>query len=312
MNGSLQEKLNALRHNLNTVIRGKAETVEQLLVALIAGGHVLIEDVPGVGKTTLSKALAKSLDLDFRRIQFTPDLLPSDILGTPVFLPQEGRFEFKAGPVFTNILLADEINRASPRTQSALLECMSEHQVTSDGETRPLPPVFLVIATENPVELHGTYPLPEAQLDRFLMRLRPGYPDAEAELAMLSDRENRDPMQEISSVIGSDDILQLQQEMRAMALEQSVKGYLTRIIRATREDDRFALGCSPRALLMLADCARAKALLDNRDYVAPEDVRDLTGPVLAHRLPLTAECRYANKNAADILQEIVRSIPMPV
>ena len=312
MNGSLQEKLNALRHNLNTVIRGKAETVEQLLVALIAGGHVLIEDVPGVGKTTLSKALAKSLDLDFRRIQFTPDLLPSDILGTPVFLPQEGRFEFKAGPVFTNILLADEINRASPRTQSALLECMSEHQVTSDGETRHLPPVFLVIATENPVELHGTYPLPEAQLDRFLMRLRPGYPDAEAELAMLSDRENRDPMQEISSVIGSDDILQLQQEMRAMALEQSVKGYLTRIIRATREDDRFALGCSPRALLMLADCARAKALLDNRDYVAPEDVRDLTGPVLAHRLPLTAECRYANKNAADILQEIVRSIPMPV
>ena len=189
---------------------------------------------------------------------------------------------------------------------------MSEHQVTSDGETRHLPPVFLVIATENPVELHGTYPLPEAQLDRFLMRLRPGYPDAEAELAMLSDRENRDPMQEISSVIGSDDILQLQQEMRAMALEQSVKGYLTRIIRATREDDRFALGCSPRALLMLADCARAKALLDNRDYVVPEDVRDLTGPVLAHRLPLTAECRYANKNAADILQEIVRSIPMPV
>ena len=309
---NIPEKLSLLRQNLNKVICGKTEPIEYLLMTMVAGGHLLLDDVPGVGKTTLAKALAKSLALDFHRVQFTPDLLPSDILGTNVYDQRTAAFTFRPGPVFSNILLADEINRASPRTQSALLESMSEHQVTTDGVSRSLPPVFMVIATENPIEFQGTYPLPEAQLDRFMMRISLGYPDEASELRLLMDREKADPLESLQPVLTGEDLLQIRQTMRKIDMEQSVMGYLVRLLRATREDSRIALGCSPRAVLMLADCARAAALLDNRDYVAPEDVRDLTGPVLAHRLPLTAECRYANKNAADILQEIVRSIPMPV
>ncbi len=306
------KKLELLRANLNRVIRGKSEVVERLLVAFVAGGHVLLDDVPGVGKTTLAKALARSLALEFRRVQFTPDLLPSDIVGTSVYDPRNGSFEFRPGPVFTNVLLADEINRASPRTQSALLECMCERQVTCDGTSRQLAEVFFVIATENPIEFQGTYPLPEAQLDRFAMRLSLGYPDVDAELAMLSDRELKDPLGEVTPVICGTDILALRAGLRRIALERSVAAYLAQIIRTTREDARIMLGCSPRALLMLADCARAAALLNGRDFVMPDDIRKMAPAVLPHRLRLSNESKYSGLSAAALVEELLDRIPMPV
>ena len=308
----IQEKLSALRRNLNRVIRGKQETVEYLLMTMVSGGHLLLDDVPGVGKTTLAKALARSLSLDFRRVQFTPDLLPSDILGTSVYDQRNATFTFRPGPIFTNVLLADEINRASPRTQSALLESMSEHQVTSDGTSRPLPPVFMVIATENPIEFQGTYPLPEAQLDRFMMRVSLGYPDEANELQLLMDREEADPLADLQPVLDMDDLLEIRRAMRAIKLEQSVRGYLVRLLRATREDGRIALGCSPRAVLMLADCARAAALLDKRDFVLPDDIRELAPVVLCHRIMLSGESRYAGLKTADVLADIIRKVRIPL
>ena len=308
----IQEKLSALRRNLNRVIRGKQETVEYLLMTMVSGGHLLLDDVPGVGKTTLAKALARSLSLDFRRVQFTPDLLPSDILGTSVYDQRNATFTFRPGPIFTNVLLADEINRASPRTQSALLESMSEHQVTSDGTSRPLPPVFMVIATENPIEFQGTYPLPEAQLDRFMMRVSLGYPDEANELQLLMDREEADPLADLQPVLDMDDLLEIRRAMRAIKLEQSVRGYLVRLLRATREDGRIALGCSPRAVLMLADCARAAALLDKRDFVQPDDIREHAPVVLCHRIMLSGESRNAGLKTADVLADIIRKVRIPL
>lgn len=312
MTMDVMDRLDALRTNLARVIRGKDDVIDHLLIAFVAGGHVLLDDVPGVGKTTLAKALAQSLSLEFRRVQFTPDLLPSDIVGTSVYEMNRGSFEFRPGPVFTNVLLADEINRASPRTQSALLECMSERQVTSDGVTRKLPEAFMVIATQNPLEFQGTYPLPEAQLDRFVMRLSIGYPDEDAELALLADRERRNPLEEIQPVMDGAEIQELQRLSREITLEKSVAAYLANVIRATRNDGRLVLGCSPRALLKLADCARAAALLDRRDYVMPDDIQRLAPVVLAHRLRLSGESRYAGLRAEDILSEIVGRIKVPV
>ncbi|MBQ4335664.1 MAG: MoxR family ATPase [Lentisphaeria bacterium] len=309
---NIPEKLSLLRQNLNKVICGKTEPIEYLLMTMVAGGHLLLDDVPGVGKTTLAKALAKSLALDFHRVQFTPDLLPSDILGTNVYDQRTAAFTFRPGPVFSNILLADEINRASPRTQSALLESMSEHQVTTDGVSRSLPPVFMVIATENPIEFQGTYPLPEAQLDRFMMRISLGYPDEASELRLLMDREKADPLESLQPVLTGEDLLQIRQTMRKIDMEQSVMGYLVRLLRATREDSRIALGCSPRAVLMLADCARAAALLDNRDYVLPDDIRDLAPVVLSHRIVLSGESRYAGLKASEVLADIIRKVSIPL
>lgn len=308
----MQKKLSLLRQNLNKVICGKPETIEYLLMTMVSGGHLLLDDVPGVGKTTLAKALARSLALDFHRVQFTPDLLPSDILGTSVYDQRSASFSFRPGPIFSNILLADEINRASPRTQSALLESMSEHQVTSDGTSRPLPPVFMVIATENPIEFQGTYPLPEAQLDRFMMRISLGYPDEESELRLLTDREKVDPLETLQPVLTGEELLEIRQAMREIGMEQSVRGYLVRLLRATREDSRIALGCSPRAVLMLADCARAAALLDDRDFVLPDDIRDLAPAVLCHRIMLSGESRYAGLKTSDVLADIIRKVSIPL
>lgn len=301
--------IHALRKNLSAVIRGKDEAIELLLTALVSGGHVLLDDVPGVGKTTLAKALARSLEMEFRRVQFTPDLLPADIAGSSVFDPARAVFEFRPGPVFTNVLLADEINRASPRTQSALLEAMSERQVSCDGVSHRLPEIFFVIATENPVEFQGTYPLPESELDRFAMRLSLGYPDEASELSMLLDREKSDPLDNIKPVMTMAGLATLRADLRRIGLEDSVAKYLAAVVRATREDARIALGCSPRALLALADAARAAALLDGRDYVMPDDVKRLAPAVLGHRIMLRGERRAAS---LDVLDEILRKIKMPV
>ena len=255
----MQEKIKEILDQIETVIVGKNEVMERILMAILAGGHVLMEDVPGVGKTTLAKALARLVDADFRRVQFTPDLLPADIIGTNIYSPKEGSFQFRPGPVFTNILLADEINRASPRTQSALLECMCEHQVSSDGKSRPLEAPFMVIATQNPIEFQGTYPLPEAQLDRFAMRLSLGYPEPEAEAEMLADRRSGDPAATLTPILNCSEILELNRQMTRIGIEESVSAYLLEIIHATRRDPRLTLGASPRAALLLADAAMRKA-----------------------------------------------------
>ena len=284
----LKEKAAAAQRQVGEIIRGKADAVRLLFTALFAEGHVLMEDVPGVGKTTLAKALAATVGMEFNRVQFTPDLLPADILGASIYSPKDGTFEFRKGPVFTNLLLADEINRASPRTQSALLEAMNERQVSIEGRLEKLPDPFLVIATENPVEYYGTYPLPEAQLDRFAVKLTLGYPDAESELR------------------------QIAAEVRDVTVENSVMNYMLQIIQATREIPEFRLGGSPRALLILSRCAQSAAWLDGRDFVTPEDVRKLAGPVLAHRMILTLESKHAGTDPLEILTGILNRLKVPV
>jgi MoxR-like ATPase len=309
------DKINALRElqeNLNSVILGKKETVELLVAALISGGNILIEDVPGVGKTTLAKALACSLNGIFHRIQFTPDLLPSDITGTTIYNPKDSLFHFKKGPIFANILLADEINRASPRTQSALLEAMNEGQVTVDSTTYQLPKPFLVIATENPVEYHGTYPLPEAQLDRFAMQIEIGYPEEKDELAILSSRKTEDPMKKISPIISCADITAIQEEVKKVEIEKSVSLYMTKLIRETRTDSRIKLGLSPRALLILSRCAQSFAFLRNRTYVLPDDIKMLAPAVLSHRLVLENRAQFSGAGKKKVISEILEKIDVPV
>jgi len=306
-----KETLDRIRRALGAVIHGKSEVIDLLLVGLLGSGHVLVEDVPGVGKTTLAKALAKVFAVGFTRVQFTPDLLPTDILGAQVLNPREGTFSFLRGPIFTNVLLADEINRASPRTQSALLEAMNEAQATIDGTTHTLPRPFFVLATQNPVDYQGTYPLPEAQLDRFLVRLGVGYPAAEAELQMLFARQKANPLDAVAPVAGEEELLRMQNEVMEVDMKEPVAKYLLRLVARTREHKDFALGVSPRGALALFRASQARALLVGREYVTPDDVQALVAPVLAHRVQLTSHARYAGASAESILGSVVKEVEVP-
>ena len=308
----LRNKTVLLQENLSKVIRGKTHPVALLITALGAGANVLMEDVPGVGKTTLAKALAASINGKFSRVQFTPDLLPSDILGNSIYNQQEAEFFFRPGPVFANILLADEINRASPRTQSALLECMSEKQVSIAGKTSLLPDPFMVIATENPVEYQGTYPLPEAQLDRFAMQLALGYPDEEAEMQLLFDRLTGNPGADVKAVLTCAEVAQMQDAVKQVNVEKTVAYYMLNIIKATRNDTRITLGASPRSLLLLSRCSQSYAFIQGRDYVLPDDVKHLCPAVLAHRLVIENKTKYSGISALEIVSDIVNKTKVPV
>ena len=305
------DALQRLKRNLGSVIRGKDGAIDLLLVALLADGHALIEDVPGTGKTTLAKALALSLDAKFARIQFTPDLLPTDIVGGMIYSAASGGFTFRPGPIYANIVLADEINRASPRTQSALLEAMGERQVTTEGDSRTLPRPFLVIATQNPVEHNGTYPLPEAQLDRFCMRISLGYPAKEDELRMLRDQESTHPLAALQPVMAAEAFTRLQEAVRGVDVEASVLDYIVRVVSRTRGDARLRLGVSPRGALDLRRCAQAAAFLDGRDSVRPADVQRLALPVLAHRVVVEVKARHGGLEGESVIREILRSEPVP-
>jgi MoxR-like ATPase len=302
----------AARRSLGQVIHGKPEVIDLVLVGVLGGGHVLIEDVPGVGKTTLAKTLARSFRATFTRVQFTPDLLPSDILGAQVLNPREGTFAFHRGPVFTNVLLADEINRASPRTQSALLEAMSEAQATIDGTSHALPAPFFVIATQNPVDYQGTYPLPEAQLDRFLLRIGVGYPAPADELAILYARKTEDPLSRVEPVAGVEEVLRVQAEVREIEVKEAVAKYLLQIVAQTRDHRSLDLGISPRGALAFFRAAQARALLQGRTYASPDDIQALARPVLAHRLLLTSQARYGGATADSIVGQIVADTKVPV
>jgi MoxR-like ATPase len=306
-----QESLSVLKANLGRVIRGKEQVIEQLLVALLAEGHVLIEDVPGTGKTTLAKALALSLKVKFSRIQFTPDLLPTDIVGGMIYSPANGSFTFRPGPIHANIVLADEINRASPRTQSALLEAMSERQVTTEGESRMLPQPFLVLATQNPIEHNGTYPLPEAQLDRFCMKISLGYPLHEDELRLLTDQVHEHPLHAVQPVLEVQQLIELQERVKRVDVEASVLDYIVRVVAHTRLDSRLRLGASPRGALDLRRCAQALALLKGRDHVRPNDVQQMAIPVLAHRLLVDLKARHGGLAGETVVAEILRSESVP-
>ncbi len=306
--GAILEQVKAA---LGSVIRGKPEALELVLVGVLSSGHVLLEDVPGVGKTTLAKALGRVFSVSVTRVQFTPDLLPTDILGSQVLRPAEGTFHFHPGPVFTNILLADEINRASPRTQSALLEAMSEGQVTVDGTTHKLPAPFFVIATQNPVDSQGTYPLPEAQLDRFLLRLAIGYPPEEDELGILFSQQRAHPLDAVGAVATSAELLALQAGVRAIEVKEPVARYLLRLVAATRKHPDLELGASPRGALGFFRAAQARAFLCGRAYVTPEDLQALSEPVLAHRLVLTPQSRYGGTTTRDVVAGIVAGVDVP-
>ncbi len=306
-----RESLTRVRDALRGVLEGKENVVELILVGLLAGGHILLEDVPGVGKTTLAKALARALSLEFARVQFTPDLLPTDILGTQVLNPKEGSFTFHRGPIFTNVLLADEINRASPRTQSALLEAMNEAQATIDGETHPLPHPFFVIATQNPSDYQGTYPLPEAQLDRFLLRANIGYPSPEAEVRMLFARQHDDPLERVKPAVDLAQLIALQTAVRNVIVKDDVARYIVRIAERTRGTPDLATGVSPRGTIAMFRAAQARAYLGGRTFVAPSDVQALAGPVLAHRIQPTTQARYAGRTADATLAAIVKSVEVP-
>lgn len=303
--------LDKLRSNLNRVIEGKSEAIELALTALVAGGSILMEDVPGVGKTTLAKAFAKSIAAAFSRVQFTPDLLPADILGSSIYNPVDGSFAFHPGPVFCNVLLADEINRASPRTQSALLESMSELQATIEGVLHPLPQPFFVLATQNPVEYHGTYPLPEAQLDRFMIQLSLGYPPRVNEVDILFDQAVVHPLDSIEAVVSRDEILELQLRVRKVHVDRAVAEYIVAITHESRIDARLKLGVSPRGSLMLFRAAQAAAFLAGRDFVLPDDIQHMAPAVLSHRIVLTSKAKYGGQSKIDTIADIIGRLPAP-
>ncbi|MDA3798695.1 MAG: MoxR family ATPase [Kiritimatiellae bacterium] len=307
----LSNELLALKDNLSNVIRGKEEVINQLLVALLADGHVLIEDVPGTGKTTLAKALAVSLTARFSRIQFTPDLLPTDIIGGMVYSAADGSFTFRPGPVHSNIVLVDEINRASPRTQSALLEAMCERQVTIEGETRLLPRPFWVVATQNPIEHNGTYPLPEAQLDRFSMKIALGYPSHESELMLLNDQERVHPLDSVKAVMDTSQLEDLQAKVKEIEVEASVLDYIVRIVGQTRNNDKLRLGVSPRGALDLRRCSQAAAFLAGHDAVRPSDVQKLAVSVLSHRVIVEVKAKHGGLTGEMVIDEIVKSETVP-
>ena len=306
----------AILANLEAVINGKTEVATLSLIVLLAEGHLLVEDVPGVGKTTLAKALARSVSASVSRIQFTPDLLPSDVTGVSIFNQQQNRFEFKPGAVFANIVIADEINRASPKTQSALLECMEERQVSVDGVTHQLDTPFSVVATQNPIEMEGTFALPEAQRDRFMARVSMGYPDAEAELAMLHNRELQSPLDDIQAVVGRDELQSMIRSAREVFVSRAVEQYVVNIAQATRRDPEVRLGVSPRATLHLVRAAKVAAALDGRDFVLPDDIDALVVPVLGHRIVPTRRSVSDHRNGVSAIEEtlmrIVQATPVPL
>jgi MoxR-like ATPase len=298
--------------NIERVIVGKRDVIDLLLVALLCEGHVLIEDVPGTGKTMLAKSMARTLDCSFKRIQFTPDLLPSDVTGVSFFNQRSQEFEFRAGPIFSQIVLADEINRATPRTQSALLECMEEHQVSLEGETRPLPRPFLVLATQNPIELEGTFPLPEAQLDRFLLRLAIGYPGEQDEKNIVRRFRAGSPLDELPAVVSQADLTAMQRRVREVHVAEAIEDYVVRLTRASRLHPSIELGASPRATLALYRCAQALAGIKGRGYVLPDDVKRLAPAVLTHRMIASAQSRLRGRGAIEAISDILASVPVPV
>ena len=301
---------NTLEQSISQVIEGKSEVIRRVLTTLFAEGHLLLEDLPGVGKTRLAQALARTMDATCRRIQFTPDMLPNDIIGVSIYNDGERSFQFMPGPVFANIVLADEINRGTPRVQSSLLEAMSESAVTVDGQTHLLPRPFFVIATQNPVEFHGTYPLPEAQVDRFLMRLSLGYPDFDTEKAILEHQQSADPLENISPVATAEEIASAQVFVRTIHASERLKDYLVTVIHETRQHPAFLYGASPRAALALLRAAQCHAAAQGRDYVLPRDVRDLAPDVLAHRLPLRNQARAQWHDSREVLAELLAKLPM--
>jgi MoxR-like ATPase len=309
------EKIGTLQTAVETVIKGKPEAVRLAIVTLLAGGHLLVEDVPGVGKTTLAQALARALDASFQRIQFTSDLLPSDVIGLSIYNEQAREFEFKRGPVFANVVLADEINRTTPKTQSALLEAMGEGHVTIEGVTHRLPDPFIVLATQNPIEHHGTYPLPESQLDRFMLRLKIGYPGAEIEKTILRDREAGDPLEDLRPVMTADEVRDLRRSVREVRVDDALVDYLLRIVAATRESEMLDLGVSPRATLSLFRAAQALALTEDRDYCVPDDIKRLVLPVFAHRIVVNS--RFSSnlrrsEEAEEVLRETLKRTSVPI
>jgi len=309
------QKIELLQTVIERVIRGKPEAVRLAIVTLLAGGHLLIEDVPGVGKTTLAHALALALDCSFQRIQFTSDLLPSDVVGLSVYNQQESLFEWKPGPIFANVILADEINRTTPKTQSALLEAMAERHVTVEGVTHALPIPFMVLATQNPIEHHGTYPLPESQLDRFMLRLRIGYPGAADERQILRDREHAEPLDDLQPVMSAADVLELQQSVTEVTVDESIVDYLMRIVAATRASEMLDLGVSPRGTLSLFRAAQALALAEERSFCLPDDVKRLVIPVFAHRIAVSSRYSSAmrrSEEAEAVLREIMKTISVPL
>jgi len=309
------ERVGLLQDEIERVIRGKHEAVRLAIVTLLAGGHLLVEDVPGVGKTTLAHALARALDCSFQRIQFTSDLLPSDVIGLSVYDQNSSSFEWRPGPIFANVILADEINRTTPKTQSALLEAMAEGHVTVEGLAHDLPKPFIVMATQNPIEHHGTYPLPESQLDRFMLRLRIGYPGSDDEKQMLRDREHGEPLDHMQPVMSGEEVLRLQQAVTDVSVDDAIVDYLMRIVIATRSSEMLDLGVSPRGTLALFRAAQALALTEERDFCIPDDIKRLVVPVFAHRL--TVSSRYSSamrrsEEAEAVLQEILKTISVPL